>query len=107
MNPLSESGYPIDPATLKPEFLAKQERKLDQERRYKKLIEQSQDIINELADGRGEIVKVAVKLFADRIDKLIESDPECQAYDKLFKELKITIDAGQKIANARAFSLLK
>jgi len=107
MNPLSIAGYPIDPGPLIPDFVKQNEKKSEQEKRLKNLIEEGQEIVNELSDDRGLIVREAVRMFTDRINALVAADPECQVYENLFKSIGMKVIAGEKIARSRAFALTR
>ena len=107
MNPMHQTGYPIDPETLTPDFLKKREKQAEMQKRYNDIISETQAVVNELADDRGLIVKEAVRLFAERIDQMIALDPECQAYERLFKSIALKLSAGEKIAKSKAFALLR
>lgn len=105
-NPLSIAGYPVDPETLVPDFVRQEQKKKRQEERYGALVAEGQEVINELTDDRGLIVREAVKLYVDRINAMIAEDPQCQVFEKLFASIRLKIDAGSKLAESKAWSLL-
>lgn len=101
-NPLSIAGYPVDPESGEPQYVKVNARQKAQEDRYKNLIAESAEIVNELSDDRGLIVKEAVRLFTDRINFLIANDPQCQVFEALFNTIKFKVDAGKRIAGGKA-----
>jgi hypothetical protein len=105
-NPLSISGYQIDPETLEPEHERREQKRKLQEDRYKNLLAEGEEVISELSDDRGLIVKEAVKLFVARVNELIATDPECQVFEKLFLSIKLKMGIGEAMVKSKAWSLL-
>jgi len=65
-----------------------------------------QDLMMDLAGDGGAVVREVVSLLAQRINKLIEKDPEAKAYARLLVQIGHKINFGEKISNsliARAF----
>ena len=106
-NPLSTAGYPVNPETGLPEYISMNLRQKEKEARYNNLIAEGAEVINELSDDRGLIVREAVRLFIDRVNVLIAADPQCQVFDALFQSIRLKIDAGNAIAKGRTNGFLK
>ena len=104
-NPLSEQGYDVDIETLLPADVLVQENEMLAKRRLRKIAENSQELINELS-GNSALVKEAVKLFIERVNILIKSDPECQAYEKLFNMIQHSVNVGKGVVTDRAKNLV-
>ena len=97
--PLSNQGYEVDPETLMPIDLVDKEVKRQQ--RLQKILEEGNSLVNELSDGRGQLVKEIVALYIERINQLIQDDPECQIFEKLFASIKLKINAGKRIVEGK------
>lgn len=107
MNPLGVAGYPIDPETLTPDFARNEERRADKERRARDKIADAQEVVNELSDDRGLIVREAIQLFVRRVESLIVNDPECQVYENIFKSIGLKLQAADAITKNRVLFFLK
>jgi polyribonucleotide nucleotidyltransferase len=66
-----------------------------------KLMQESQDLINDLRGEGGAVVKEVINLLANRINQLINEDPECQAYKKTLETIKYKINIGEIIAKGQ------
>ena len=58
--------------------------------------------VNDLAGSGGEVVRTIIDNFATRIDSLIDTDPECQAYKKILGDIYAQLRIPQKIASRLA-----
>ena len=104
--PLSNLGYDIDIETLEPLALKEEEKRLRAERRVRKKLEEGQDLINELAEDGGQLIKEAVALYVERINQLIQNDPECQVFEKLFDTVGRKINASKRIVESKTKNLI-
>ena len=97
MQPLSASGHDVDIVTGLPV-----EREVLDKRNLRKIVEESQTLINELSGDGGVVVKEAIKLFVERVNTLISADPECQAYERLFSTISYSVNVGKGVVEDRA-----
>ena len=102
-NPLGVTGHVVDIETGQPLNL---EKEVQAKRRLRKLSEHSQSLINDLSGNGGALVKEVMRLYVDRINKLIAADEECQAYEKLLSSVKHSVSVGNKIVADRARGLV-
>jgi len=62
------------------------------------LFSERNELIRDLADGGGSVVKSIIKNFSERIEILIGEDPECQAYKKCLGTMYEKLEMPKKIA---------
>ena len=88
--------------------MMEQEKRLAEKRKVMKILEEGQDLINELADeaGGGQLVKEIITLYIERINYLIQNDPECQVFERLFGTIKRKINAGKKIVEGKTKGII-
>ena len=78
----------------------------DIEARMQRVAGDYQDLMMDLAGDGGAVVREVVSLLAQRINKLIEKDPEAKAYARLLVQIGHKMNFGEKISNsliAKAF----
>lgn len=97
-SPLASTGYAVDPVSFSGHDMIRQEKALEQRRKQHQAVDQYLSLIDELTDDRGEIARLAMKRFVDRVCVLISEDKECQVYVNLFNDMRLTINTGKAVA---------
>ena len=96
--PLSEPGYEIDPTTGFPKDLNEGDnQKAEEEHRVRKIVEESQNLINELGAGGGQLVKEMLAVYINRVNHLIANDEQCQVCEKLLSAIQHKVNVGEAI----------
>lgn len=65
-------------------------------------IERGNSFVNDLAGTGGQVVKEVIRLYASRVNALVQEDPECIAYEKLLSSVEIKINMGKEFSALRA-----
>lgn len=88
-----ETGLPIVPE--------ESSRKAKEEKRIGRMISTYQAIVNDLAGDGGAVLEKIAGLYINRVNKLVQEDPECRGYQAVFDELKMTINVGKILVTAK------
>ena len=57
--------------------------------------------MNDLAGDGGAVLEKVAVLYINRVNKLVQEDPECRGYQAVFNELKRTINIGKTLVIAK------
>lgn len=80
------SGLPIEPIRI--------DRKAKEEKRINRMISDHHTLINDLSGDGGAVLRKVATLYTNRLNVIIQTDPECMAYQAIFDKLKREISVG-------------
>jgi len=93
-NPLSSQGYDIDPVTREP-------LQVKAEEAMHKASSERMSLANDISGEGGALIKEIANLYIARIEKIISIDPECMAYENIFRAVDFKLNAGERIVSKR------
>lgn len=99
-NPLSSQGYPVDIESRRPLKIDPRKEEL-----LNRVVTDKQNMLNDLAEKGGEVVKEVIGLYVKRIEQLVQLDPEAQAYEKILQAIDYKVNAGERIVAERIKSI--
>lgn len=99
-----EVGLDVDIVTGEPIPVIQKKRDV---KRAERIISEYQELVNDLSGDGGAILKNIAGLFANRINEIIKTDPECKAYQTIFDDLKIKINVGKTLTKIKLTELEK
>ena len=89
------TGLPTEPAD------ALRRKREIQAKKQAKVINRYEDLVNDITGNGGAVIKQVAELFINRINELIREDSACCAYQAIFDNIKMQINAGKKIVEYR------
>ena len=103
MNPMGSPGVPVDIVSGLPldDSAVAAEKSRKEERRIHRLISDFQELSNDLKGEGGVTLEKVALLYAERISVVTRSDPQCQAFQSIFDDLKIKINVGKRLAELK------
>lgn len=97
-----ESGLDVDIVTGEPIPVIQKKREI---KRVERVISEYQEIVNDLSGDGGAILKNIAGLYANKINEIIKTDPECKAYQAIFDDLKIKVNVGKTLTKIKLTEL--
>jgi len=97
-NPLSLAGLSVDMETGKP---------VNRKIRNEKILQQGNDLLADLSQEGGAVVRETINLFIKRVNQLIADDLECSVYRKLLDSIGMKLNAARKIVKSQVDEDLK
>lgn len=105
--PMTDTGADIDPETGYPKDTGEAEANERVRQCALKHIEKGQSLINDISGNGGEVLRAFVNKLIERINHLIDTDPEAKAIKEVLDTIIHEINYGEKITNAMIQGLEK
>ncbi len=88
-----DTGLPVEPIRI--------DRKAKEEKRINRMISDHNTLINDLSGDGGAVLRKVAILYTNRLNIIIQTDPECMAYQAIFDDLKRTIAVGSAVVKRK------
>lgn len=98
--PMTGMGPDINPVTGYPEDTSEAEENERVRQCALKHVEKGQSLVNDISGNGGEVLRAFVSKLIQRINYLIDTDPEAKAIKEVLDMIMHKINYGEKIANA-------
>ena len=99
-SPMGSPGVEVDPVSGRPTDTIELKKRLVEDRQARR-VGIYHSLINDIVGEGGPVLQKVAALFVQRVDQIINEDPECKAYQSIFDSLGTELSIGKHIVDSK------